>query len=382
MTETSAPAERKALTGHFPPVGQLFSQSFELFKSTAGKLLGLWLVQMAISIGIILGAVFLMLMVGILVGVANPDIMQQISQGNSAALAQLFAGPAVAVVGIFVIALIFLMIFLSSAFQASSILVVGKSEENLGIGGALTRGFKLALPLFVLSLIVGFITFGSFFLFIIPGIITGVFLSMAAYEVLLEGKKPMEAVKQSVSIVSQNFWSVFGRLALYMVIVVIISLVWSTVQGELTRAGGLAALIGFLINMAYQFIITAFGFAFGITLYRQAKAASEDKPASMTWMWIVTVLGYLLFALMIVSFASAIPKWIETFSQMEQNNVQMDDNFMDAGTQLEGNYNWDDTPQDFDTSDLTPEQQEAMKQLQRYMENYSPMPDSENIFAQ
>lgn len=64
----------------------------------------------------------------------------------------------------------------------------------------------------VLSILLALITLVGLILLVIPGIIVAVWFSFAIYVLLLEDKRPIEALKASRAYVQGKWWAVFGRL--------------------------------------------------------------------------------------------------------------------------------------------------------------------------
>jgi len=76
----------------------------------------------------------------------------------------------------------------------------------------LSATVRLIIPVFILSIIVGLIIFGGLLLFIIPGIIFGVWYAFAMYEIVLNDKKIKESLHNSKLLVKGRWWSVVWRL--------------------------------------------------------------------------------------------------------------------------------------------------------------------------
>ena len=80
-------------------------------------------------------------------------------------------------------------------------------------------------------------------LFIIPGIIFGVYWIFASYVFIGENKGIFESLKTSRSIIKGNWWKVFGWILLFGLIAIGISLIFYIVAGAINSAIGLPSLI-------------------------------------------------------------------------------------------------------------------------------------------
>jgi len=97
------------------------------------------------------------------------------------------------------------------------------------------------LPLLWVSIIVFVIVFAGTLLFVIPGILFGVWFAFATIINILEGKKGWSALKESKNLVSGKWWSVFWRfLAIYLLLMIIIWVI--TIPLFLLLSFGFAAL--------------------------------------------------------------------------------------------------------------------------------------------
>jgi hypothetical protein len=92
--------------------------------------------------------------------------------------------------------------------------------------GALVSGNRLLIPYIWAGFLVGLVTLGGFLLFIIPGIIMSVMLTLTAYSVVAENKRGLDALIQSWHYVKGHGMAVFGRmLAMGLILLVLIMIV-------------------------------------------------------------------------------------------------------------------------------------------------------------
>lgn len=106
----------------------------------------------------------------------------------------------------------------------------------------------VALPLLVVSLIVGICVGIGLILLIVPGLFLLTIWAVTAPVVVLEGKGPIEALARSRELVRGNGWSVLGLVA----IVFVLSIGVGFVAAVIGAAGGdvLRVLLSFLATVA------------------------------------------------------------------------------------------------------------------------------------
>lgn len=94
--------------------------------------------------------------------------------------------------------------------QAFADLDTGKNPEK--IKTYLKKTYRLTLPAFGLSILVGLIVFGGFILLIIPGIIFSIWFALTIQARVLGNKKGLQALTYSRTLVQGNWWAVFVRI--------------------------------------------------------------------------------------------------------------------------------------------------------------------------
>jgi len=120
----------------------------------------------------------------------------------------------------------FSLLLLALAFFAiwwagtAVVIVLRDREETLTIKEALARSWGKLLPVLWVGLIVGAIAGGASMLFLIPGLIFGVYFIFAKLIAVVEKEKGMNALIKSREYVRDYFWPVVGR---YLLIVAVTS---------------------------------------------------------------------------------------------------------------------------------------------------------------
>lgn len=271
----------------FPPIKTLFQDSWQ---AMVKSLLNLFILTL---IG---GGMWLVLMIGLFVGTMgigfisslaesnqemNQAMTKYLSQIDPAALPKYLS---IAGIGFGVFVLV--SVILASVTSVAIVYAIAKYQEKPSLGQCFSQGLKLFIPVTLVGLLGFFISFGGWFLFLIPGLLMAVFFSFAKMEVILGGRRFLGAIKSSVRIVAQNFGDVFGRTVLFWF------LHW-TLSYIIGRA------LPFL-SFFYMFFIFWFESAYTVVLYQQAKAVTNesDKP-KLSWVWVTSFLGWVTIGFLI-----------------------------------------------------------------------------------
>ncbi len=297
----------------FPPIKTLFTDSWIVFKKSLLNvfLIGLINTGLFIALLIILGLTFATTGIFNLLGSSQFD--------SAAVLTKLF-NPVSSI--IFLLVLVGYMIF-QIAIQAAIILAVGQADKNEGVGVLIKRGFSLIIPLFLTSFIVGFLSWGGLMLFVIPAIIFGILFSFVSYEVILNGKKYLEAIKTSVQIVSQHFGDVFVRMLMFFLGTILVTML---IPGfirlfEPKDAQVMSSLVSSILNA----VLGWYGLSYSVTLYRQARVLTDfEKKSSLVWIFAVAIIGWVVGVFILLGTASVLktqwPTIMETVSKAQSTS--------------------------------------------------------------
>lgn len=162
--------------------------------------------------------------------------------------------------GILICVYIFLSVELviwSLAAQAAIRLIIKNNSQKYSFKEALLAGRKQIKDFFIVSFTVGLFTLLWSLLLIIPGIIMGIYYSLAIWVYFYEGIKGNAALKRSRELVKDYWWAVFGRLIL------------------------VGLVVGFVINLPTAFM-------------------DKDSIATANYSFISTILEFLIAPLIIV----------------------------------------------------------------------------------
>lgn len=288
MNSNSEPVTHNTtpLTLPLPPIKELFSKSWSVFTKS---LLNLFFLKVLVFLTQILSLVVAGVIVFITVfgwGKTLPGSPQQFLSFFKPSLLLPLGGT---LGGLFVVGGVIGLIS-----TIASVLFVANAERPQPFGKTVKQSFSLIIPLFVTSFFVFFITIGGYFLFLIPGLLIGFFLMFTSYEVILAGKKLKEAAQGSLRLVSGHFGEVLIRqLILFFLYVFLMIFLPNLIRKIEPGTGFILVGLSFINNL----LIGWFGLAYSVTLYKQAKnATDETKPASLKWLVGISLVGWLLAA--------------------------------------------------------------------------------------
>ena len=323
------------MNNQMPSVKELLIESWEAFKASLGNLFIISL------LGSVLGIVVLVV---ILLGIAGMGFLSALyeiggSQQDVIQKLQTFLTPErLLLLGVVSTLLLIGGAILSSIFKLAIILAVGKYKEKPSVSSCLKGGMVYFVPVLVMSVVAWFITFGSWFVFVIPGIIIGLFLQFASYEIILGGKKWFRALKGSVQIMSQHFGEVLLRMVFLALVIglgfqlpiyLLEIVVAAFSEGASAQAFGLVLFLN-SIKVIVGMFVGFYSIVYGVITYQQAKrATTEDTNVSMAWMFVVSLVGWLIVVL-IGGQLIKIGK-----SQLFQNGVQSITNEVKVNTTIE-----------------------------------------------
>lgn len=155
-----------------------------------------------------------------------------------------------------------LSIILGSLFGLWSVIagialiyVFGKDEE-LGFLEYLKLGLNKFWPYLWVAVIYNFVVLGGYILLVVPGILFGVWFSMAFYVLILENRKGVEALVRSRELLRGKFWAVVWRFIFLSLAVLVILLPFiiidSLVGRDLSWLTRVVSLIVIPIGAAYH----------------------------------------------------------------------------------------------------------------------------------
>lgn len=275
-----------------PPVGDLLRESWEVFKKALRNLILVSVIVLVIFF--LIAIVFAVLLLAIAAGTG-------LFSTAAGSLGILGAIPAwvYGSMAVLVLAFILLLILAGSFESIAFILAVSRADKEMPLGTILRESLPLIVPFFLTSLLIMFFSVGGVLFFILPVFIFYIFFIFAPYEVVLNHKSYLSALRQSFLIVKSRFSAVTGRVlaifAIYIAVAIVIPNLLASLSPRLT----------FFVNSLSFIVNTILGWfilTYLVTLYTYAKVGVEKKgKPSLVWAWMIAIVGWMIGVLILVS---------------------------------------------------------------------------------
>lgn len=185
--------------------------------------------------------------------------------------------------------IIFLLITILG-LQIATIMLLAESQPALSLIGLYKTALKKILPLTIVSFITTFLVLGGLIVFIIPGILFGVLLSLSTYFLLLDNLSPLESIKRSVYVVSKNFGAIFVRMAALTGISILASMIFNLLSSQGSGVSILTTFVSMVFNLLFGWV----SIAYMMFTFQDAKKAAGEGKGKMLWMVIVALIGWLI----------------------------------------------------------------------------------------
>lgn len=158
----------------------------------------------------------------------------------------------------------FLIAVLLSLWSGVALLyAIIERQQKIGIKESYAKGWHKIISYFWISLLVGLITVVGFLLFIIPGIIFAIWFSLATYVLVTENLTGMKALSRSKQLVKGNWWKVFWRLT----VIVIISFIFYLPSIFIKELN--------IVSMVLLFLFTPFSRTYTFLIYKDLRKVKE-----------------------------------------------------------------------------------------------------------
>jgi hypothetical protein len=140
--------------------------------------------------------------------------------------------------------------------------------RQVDVAGSYRYAFSRLGGLLILALLYGLIVAVGFILLIIPGIIFGVFLSMAVPAYIIERRRATDSLSRSWNLVSGSFWHTLG-------VILVAAILASVVNAVITAVGGSSFIGRWLLGALAQIITAPFVALVGVVLYVDLRVRRE-----------------------------------------------------------------------------------------------------------
>jgi len=218
---------------------------------------------------------------------------------------------------------------------------LSRGERGLSVWPQFRRGFSFFWPFVLVVILVVLVSIGSIGLFVVPGIIVGLYISLYVFAVVLDGKRGYEALTESYQLVYGRWLAVIGRqlyLALmfigFMIVIAIVGIIISVVLvSSVATTGAMIApttavhaspvqtIIGLVFGLIVNGIIVPIFLSYTYGLYMSLKATRPVNVATATfkkWLVAFTVLGLIGAALLMFFFVAVLPGLTQEMIQRER----------------------------------------------------------------
>lgn len=159
-------------------------------------------------------------------------------------------------------------------------IAMGYADARASVTSAFRAAMTLALPLLWIAVIRGLVVFGGFGLLIVPGVYFLIALMFAQLVMVQEGKRGIAALVESWRIFRARPFQITGKLFLFIVGVVAITLMWAWVTESLSV---LVARI--LTHIVVSLVMVPAGLFFAATLYASARTYPSVVGDSALQAW-------------------------------------------------------------------------------------------------
>ena len=245
------------------PVGELIKKSAAIYREIFLKFIGMGL--MPVLGGLALGVIFALFFASQFLGISGA--------ANSLILV---------VLGLLGLISLVATIYLGLVSQVGLIMILrnfslNKTAENFK--QVFREAGAYAGAYLVVGLLVFILTFLWSLLLIIPGIIFGVFYSLASYALVLENYRAMAALKRSKELIKGYWWPVVGRSVLAGLIILIIRMILS-IPLVAFEEGSVMSVVWSMVLSVFGFLASQVYLIFSYLIFKDLVRIKGDNQAA------------------------------------------------------------------------------------------------------
>ena len=162
-------------------------------------------------------------------------------------------------------------------------------------------GFSYFWSIVFIGILMSLVGMGSFMLFVIPGIIIGVYASLYAYALVIDGKKGFSAFIESYSLIKGRWLAVFGRALFLSLISLVVWIVLVALISPFASNPATFKIVGGLFNLVVTSILTPIAIAYSYRMYVDLKSLRKsDIPTKTFKNWLVGFMCVGVLALLVI----------------------------------------------------------------------------------
>ncbi len=311
MIDNKAMAEKsiaKPVVKTLPPIKSLFTESYQLLRRTIAPFLVFNIIVFVVTVVavIMMFAGLFMLGFGALISGALTDNLPT------------FGASALLTITFFVV----LIAILSSIAQIGSTIILYEGKTDAKPVDTIKRSAKYILPLIGAGIISFFIVIGGMFLFIVPGIIFSVLLTLSYYAVVAENKGPVAALKRSFYLTTANFSAFFLRVLALWGFLFLTNFVLGMILTGLAEASQAfeAMVIANIVHTVIQVLSSWFALAYTITLFKHLKNIYGEGEKSISIISIISAIGWILGIIFIFLLGTVLMTFIQEYQSGNLEN--------------------------------------------------------------
>lgn len=202
------------------------------------------------------------------------------------------------------------------------------AEEGQSVGGAYKKSLAMFFPFIWVSGLVTLATLGGFFLFIIPGILLSIWLSLSLYVLFAENRRGTSALVSSWHYVKGYWGAIFWRGLFFGIIILLVSLALAFLTSGPTILTALKSgvepevpLFSQILNLVFNnFLILPLSIIYSYGIYRSLKeiktsvSLESDEQKIKKNITIFSVIGIIGIIAMIALSGFLLLKFLPQFS--------------------------------------------------------------------
>ncbi len=188
------------------------------------------------------------------------------------------------------------------------------------------------------------VAFGGFVLLIIPGVIVSFYIAFAMYAFIDEDTRGMSALQRSRELVTGNFWDILSRFAMFILILLGLSILFGVIATLLSTAlGTLGSGIEGITVSVFDSVLTAFASLLGVyfaaglytALKQQSVATVPPSGAYPALGWLGAVAFLIFVGLASLGLATYINEvGLENFDWEQMTDTEADLQLMEQQAEL------------------------------------------------
>jgi hypothetical protein len=247
---------------------------------------------------------------------------------------------------------VFSLLYLVFIFILPFAMTVAVHEAEHGgtpnVNAVYGRAFSSIFPYLAVLLLVVIVTLGGSILFIIPGIIASIYLSLAMYVYIFEGKSNIDALVVSAWYVRNFWWDILARKITAAILIIISMVVFVGIFAPVVFALGFGpAVFQFLFGLFAFLIIVPFSMTYMYLVYKDVKSAQHARGRTGTPEKAFLREAEMIFVILIIVAAVAAVAIFFIMSLQPQNVWTLHKSFFNPGFHRGGmmrNYQFQNRP--------------------------------------